>query len=754
MAGDIGVIEQAIVQGQNSPDDVGGRAAAAVAAASGGVTHQYGPRVLIAAVLPEAAEQIQRDVPHAAVSGDAAALSGDVAGGLDPVGALGLAAFALRQSGEYAQAKAQRPLAGHAWDSGAAMAPDYFATEDEAAALDVGAGAPTSARLTGKVAVGVIIVEGPNDDLKFSQAERTKVVAEVQNGLGWLGSQSSPAGISWVYDIRIVSVSAQPNSNDTTFEQKEARFRDPALAALGFGPGLAGAQAYIEKLRSSLGTDWAYCAFFTKYPVGWFAYASIGGPRLVMDYNNDGWGPDNIDRVFAHESGHIFGCPDEYKASNCNCTDKFGFFQVANTNCETCAPGGGVPCLMKANTWEMCPYTPYHLGFPQGQRYSGVFTASSGNYGLWVNADWNNFVTKWQEWSGQGLRLADLEIGKPGGQIRYSGVFNQGTGGYGLWALADWNSFVAKWQEWSGQGLRLADLEITDVGGELRYSGVFNQGTGGYGLWANADWNNFIAKWQEWSNQGLRLVDFTITPINGQNRFSGVFVQGAGGHGLWANADWDSFIAKWQEWSNQGLRLIDLEISGSGAATRYSGVFRQGTGGHALWVNVDWASFRTKWQEWSGQGLRLVDFDVTLTGIEAATSPTAGAPLAAGAAYGIDVGLPVPRVDSQTEAASPAGFGALHLAGVSSGSGTEDSGAGVGMLLTAGATEDAPEGVGAISVEAGGSLAAGQGLRSLVEAAAQADTESSAGYGMLVGAGADQAISHDGGGSGYGGRSS
>jgi hypothetical protein len=65
-------------------------------------------------------------------------------------------------------------------------------------------------------------------------------------------------------------------------------------------------------LRRRLGTEWAYCGFFTKYPLGHFGYASIGGPRIVMAYANDGWGPSNIDRVFAHETGHIFNCPDEY----------------------------------------------------------------------------------------------------------------------------------------------------------------------------------------------------------------------------------------------------------------------------------------------------------------------------------------------------------------------------------------------------------------------------------------------------------
>jgi len=132
MAGDLAINEQVIVQGQDSAEDVGGRAAAAVGAASGGVTHQYGSRVLIAAVSPEAAEKVQNDVPRAAVSTDPSTLSEDVAGGLDDVGALGLAAFALRQSGDYAEAKAQRPLAGQAWDSGAAMAPDHLDSEDGA----------------------------------------------------------------------------------------------------------------------------------------------------------------------------------------------------------------------------------------------------------------------------------------------------------------------------------------------------------------------------------------------------------------------------------------------------------------------------------------------------------------------------------------------------------------------------------------------------------------------------------------------
>ncbi|GGS15800.1 hypothetical protein [Actinokineospora fastidiosa] len=584
MAGDIGMRERVLVRSFEAAADPAG--------VPGGVVHEYGPRVVVAAA-PDGVV-----VPQG--MGDAA--------DLDETGALGMAAFALRESEEFASAKANRPLDGVDWGDG--DAPDHF-DDDEPRAE---AGAALSARLTGRVAVGVVIVEGPTDALRFSADERTKVVAEVQNGLSWLGAQSSPGGVTWVHSIRTVNLTVQADAS-LPDDQKEAHWRDPAMAALGFPAGMAGVTAYAESLRTSLRTDWAYVAFFTKYPLKHFGYASIGGPRLVMAYANDGWGPDNIDRVFAHETGHVFGAPDEYASSGCTCGGSWGFFGKPNANCDNCATDP-VPCIMKSNSWEVCNHTPYHLGFPQGQRYSGVFTAGGGGYGLWVNADWNHFVAKWQEWSGAGLRLDELEISKPGGQLRYSGVFSAGTGGYGLWALADWNSFVAKWQEWSGQGLRLVDLDITDVNGQPRYSGVFRAGTGGYGLWVNAEWNNFVAKWQEWSAQGLRLDDLTITTFNGQVRYSGVFSAGSGGYGLWVNADWTSFAAKWQEWSGQGLRLVDLDITEINGQPRYSGVFRAGTGGYGLWVNSDWTSFLEKWQQWSAQGLRLVDFDVTLTGIE------------------------------------------------------------------------------------------------------------------------------------------
>lgn len=700
MAGDLGVRERLVILPEGG---AGARAAfapeARLSANGGRIMHVYGDRVLIAEMPPGAEQPLAAAMGRSAViEEDAKAAAKAATGSLSEVEEMGVEAFALRQSAKYKQAKANRPRAGEEWDSGKGGEPLRCAdmqAEQEAAGLapDAQSGAPTSARLTGKVAVAIVIVEGPTAALKFSAAERTKVVAEVQNGLGWLGAQNPAGAVQFFYEIRNPTLTTTPLTGNPDSATKEARWRDPAMAALGYGAGMANVTKYANDLRNKFHTDWAYVAFFTKYPLGHFAYASIGGPRLVMDYANDGWGPDNIDRVFAHETGHIFNAPDEYAASGCNTGGSWGHYGKPNSNCANGAPGGGVACIMKANDWEMCNVTPYHLGFPLAdQRYSGVFAAGSGKYGLWVNASYDGFIAKWKEWANQGLRLHDIEIVQVGNERRYNGVWLAGSGAYGLWVNANWNAFVAKWTEWSKASLRLVDLDIVRSGSTNLYSGVFLPGNDAHGLWANTTWESFKAKWEEWSKNGLRLVDLKITSFGGQRRYSGVFRAGSGAYGLWVHATWDSFKAKWEEWSKAGMRLVDLEVTDFGGQRRYSGVFRAGAGGYGLWVNADWPNFKAKWEEFSKNGLRLVDFEVTDPG---ATAQALERGALAAASLG-DAGPP------EGDGSSVAGGGAGADAGDDIDTGAHYPGAGP---VEAAADPDRQEGLGGLGEASSGSAA-------------------------------------------------
>ncbi|WFT81379.1 hypothetical protein QA634_05930 [Methylobacterium sp. CB376] len=273
---------------------------------------------------------------------------------------LGLDAFRLRSEQSYRKAKANRPANALTWGGDGPRAP--LDKGDLERSFDPPPGAPAAYRLIGRVAAGLVIVSGPGA-LAFTQAERTKIVAEVQNAHAWLSSQSPAKDVTFVPIINQVDVTAADNPQGGSYESQEQFWRDEALSQLGHDAGTAGIAQFLQSMRQSVAADYYYCAFFVKYTTFHFAYAHPESAYLVLNYYNDSWGADNIDRVFARESCHIFGAPDEYALARCECGGSWGVFGRPNINCESCAPSGGEPCLMKANTWSMCAMTPYHVGY-------------------------------------------------------------------------------------------------------------------------------------------------------------------------------------------------------------------------------------------------------------------------------------------------------------------------------------------------------------------------------------------------------
>ena len=456
MAGDIGIEEQVIVVPSRTYAMVGAEEGARQGGAR--VMHRYGPRVMIGEVPAHRTENVRAVMTGAQVTAAPHELPSSATEGLDPIGALGLAAFSLRQSPEYIVAKKRRPNKDAKWDAGGTLLPPdppphlRRLTASPAPAPGIKAFAVegnTSQQMTGSIAVGIIIVSGPTEDLQFSETETQKIIAEVQNGLGWLASQSQAATITWTYDIHSVRVNVQPGGG----EDKEALWRDPAMVQLGYQGNWAGMVDYVNHIKTQYGTQWTYVAYFTKYPLDWFAYASRGGPRLVMRYSNDGWGPDNIDRVFAHETGHIFQAPDEYSASECNCGGSWGIYNKPNGNCQPCAPSGGVDCIMRSNSWAFCHWTPWHFGFTQvgvtdslgtitvdgGRPYSFIKGSDSN---LWVNW-WNGSAWNWSNQgqpSGAGIVSSMGAITVDGGRPY---AFIKGSDG-NLW-VNWWNGSAWNW---------------------------------------------------------------------------------------------------------------------------------------------------------------------------------------------------------------------------------------------------------------------------------------------------------------------
>jgi hypothetical protein len=116
---------------------------------------------------------------------------------------------------------------------------------------------------------------------------------------------------------------------------------------------------YINDLRNYLDTDLAFAMFIVdssndldnKFTDDAFAYAWLGGPFLVMTYDNNGWGINNMDRVAAHEIGHIFYATDEYDYT----PQRSGYLNVWDVD--------NSGALMDSSTWWLSTGTEGQIGW-------------------------------------------------------------------------------------------------------------------------------------------------------------------------------------------------------------------------------------------------------------------------------------------------------------------------------------------------------------------------------------------------------
>lgn len=262
--------------------------------------------------------------------------------------------------------------------------------------------------MVGNIAVGIIVVDGKTGtEAEFSFAEKLNIAIGMSKAFdifyklkGTLAAGSPRVPLLFVARIDTVKLDLDPAtllqptaagsrvSTSAEYERFEQPWRDPALAALGLSAGKAGIAEHLHKLMAMpwaalpAAPDSAYVVLVTKYMANWMAYADASIARLTMSYlwladltaaNPDGtggfrgtgargWGEANFHRVLAHESGHIFGAPDEYASSKCSTSATAGHLHIANSNCEVSNPAS-VDCLMKNNVEAMCPATPGHWGW-------------------------------------------------------------------------------------------------------------------------------------------------------------------------------------------------------------------------------------------------------------------------------------------------------------------------------------------------------------------------------------------------------
>lgn len=230
----------------------------------------------------------------------------------------------------------------------------------------------TSTFMAGSVAVGIVLlesngtVEASSED--WTTDEKQLVLNEIVNALNWWTNLKPEAGLTFVYDDHASSplpTGVEPirhSSFDYTYG--EWRWIGDAMNALGYSSYsyFTQVRSYNDALRKTYNTDWAFTIFVVdssndadnKFADGYFAYAYLGGPFMVMTSGNNGYGPYNMDAVAAHEMGHIFNALDQYYSAAQSCTKKAGYLQIENQNSQYGGCSSNVTSIMRG---QIYPYT-------------------------------------------------------------------------------------------------------------------------------------------------------------------------------------------------------------------------------------------------------------------------------------------------------------------------------------------------------------------------------------------------------------
>ena len=246
--------------------------------------------------------------------------------------------------------------------------------------------------LLGNVSVNVILPESngaiDTQTENWNSTRETSVTSEITEGLNDLRTlygATLPAAIkpSFTYHYYLgrtnalaqtsyepITRSAAPVFNDCT--TGEGLWACEILNKLGYSAftGYAKAREFNGDTRISDGTDWAFTIFVVdsendadgKFADGRFGYAWLGGPWVMMTYDNDGWGITRLNYVTRHESCHINYALDEYTSSGCVCTTLPGYVNYQDQNCKN-ACSSSVTCVMDDNAAAICYYTKGQIGW-------------------------------------------------------------------------------------------------------------------------------------------------------------------------------------------------------------------------------------------------------------------------------------------------------------------------------------------------------------------------------------------------------
>jgi hypothetical protein len=211
--------------------------------------------------------------------------------------------------------------------------------------------------MAGHVAVRVVLPES-NGAIDPSQEDWTPaqiehVRAEVQAALNWWADLLPQANVRFTVRLEVAPSAYEPIRYGLA---EEGLWISSTLANLGFRGGNYFDQAYAAayRMRDEVGADWATTIFIVNsernpsgyFRDGYFAYAYIGGPFMVVTSDVGAYGAARMAPIVAHELGHIFGALDQYAVARVPCTERSGYLNMPTTNSQYGNCGSQLPSIM------------------------------------------------------------------------------------------------------------------------------------------------------------------------------------------------------------------------------------------------------------------------------------------------------------------------------------------------------------------------------------------------------------------------
>jgi hypothetical protein len=204
---------------------------------------------------------------------------------------------------------------------------------------------------SGKTIVNLILPEseGPASIQDWTPAQIEDIEAELVRALAWWNLKTGRE-VSFV----LVSHGAVGTSYEAGLLNAgdEELYLADCMQSLGYDGecGYAELDQFNEAVREEYRGQWSFTQVVLHANEfvggGMLAYAYLGGPHTVALSGNGYLGTRRLDRVIAHEIGHIFQALDEYQQA-CDCTQRSGYLNERNGNCVACPVQIG-KCVMRA----------------------------------------------------------------------------------------------------------------------------------------------------------------------------------------------------------------------------------------------------------------------------------------------------------------------------------------------------------------------------------------------------------------------